>query len=189
MDKFYDHDLRQYLCKQQPLGAGLNVEDFTKVFECVRDGLEHMQSNPTNEKYMHLDLKPANIMVQVEEVNGKTRLKHVAITDFGLARLEDPGDTQLMIRPGYNKLGTSPYNTAPDSRYSHKFDVWAFGMILYEVAFGGTPYRQEIDKWHKSGQADLPELTGDLEHFRNAIQTCLDVNAETRSSSYELSDF
>ncbi len=89
---------------------------------------------------IHRDLKPGNIVVTS---SGQTK-----VLDFGLARLMPTADqTTMQSAPeGSSLAGTLPYlspeqlhGSPPDSRS----DLYALGVILYEMATGERPYAQE----------------------------------------------
>ena len=86
------------------------------------------------EGVIHRDLKPANIIV--EEASGEPR-----ITDFGMAR--DERARRSMTETG-DVLGT-PFYMAPEQfrgerDLDHRIDVYALGVILYELLCGQRPY-------------------------------------------------
>ena len=78
---------------------------------------------------LHRDLKPANILL-----NNKGVLK---IIDFGLARHTDVSYLQEQ-KQQYTKSITSPLYRAPEcflfqKMYSSKVDMWAAGLIFFEI--------------------------------------------------------
>ena len=101
---------------------------------------------------IHRDLKPSNIIVtQAEGSEGSVttfsgvRLPEVKILDFGLARITE-GDVQLTMATEVGVIkGTLPY-MSPEQARGHteaidvRTDVYALGVILYEMLAGSRPY-------------------------------------------------
>eukprot|EP00058_Branchiostoma_floridae_P003276 XP_002588764.1 hypothetical protein BRAFLDRAFT_89809 [Branchiostoma floridae] len=94
-------------------------------------GLEHLASR----RLVHRDIAARNILIC-----GKGTAK---IADFGLARdmyavgyhRQDGGNDLLPLK------WMAPEGLKNEARFTHKSDVWSFGVLLWEVAqLGRTPY-------------------------------------------------
>ena len=90
---------------------------------------------------IHRDLKPSNILV---DETGEPR-----ILDFGLARPVEQGDLTVMTTTG-QVAGTLPYMSPEQARglpdaVDVRSDVYALGVILYELLTGTYPYPVDSD--------------------------------------------
>ena len=112
-----------------PLGAAL------RIARQICDGLAAAHA----EGVVHRDLKPANVLV-----DASGRLK---IADFGLAELTGGGGGHLAGTPSY--MAPEQTTGAP---VDERTDVWAAGVILYEMLCGRLPFRGD----------DAPRLYGSI---------------------------
>ena len=91
--------------------------------------LEHIHQK----KIIHRDIKPENI-----QVDGSGKIK---LMDFGIAKSEGLS----LTRAGFT-LGT-PYYMAPEQvlgqQVTHSVDIYAFGVMLYEMLVGAKPISGE----------------------------------------------
>ncbi len=86
---------------------------------------------------IHRDLKPSNLFVTV--VNGARRVK---VLDFGISKLEN--DTEARVTATQAVVGTplymSPEQVRSAKHVDARTDIWALGIILYELIAGRTPF-------------------------------------------------
>jgi serine/threonine protein kinase len=78
---------------------------------------------------IHRDLKPANVMVGDDD--------QALLMDFGIARSNAPGIPQRTVAGAV--VGTAAYMAPEQARgepVDHRADIYAFGLILYEMLCG-----------------------------------------------------
>ena len=116
-------------CDAHGLGTRERLEIFLEVCAAVQYAHQHL--------VVHRDLKPANILVTEE---GKVKL-----LDFGIAKLIDPDLSDSAERTGtLFRLLTPEYASPEQVRggpISTASDVYALGVVLYELLTGEKPYR------------------------------------------------
>jgi eukaryotic-like serine/threonine-protein kinase len=89
---------------------------------------------------VHRDLKPGNIMLSPARGNGAG--VRVVITDFGLARHQDPGT--LGLTESGEMLGTPCYMSPEQVRgatITPASDIYALGIVIYEMLARALPFQ------------------------------------------------
>lgn len=142
---------------------------------------------------IHRDLKPANILI---EGNGTPR-----ILDFGLARFAQSSFTQAASKTRSGVIQGTPRYMSPEQMQGHseavdhRCDIYALGVILFEVLTGESPFVLEAlnpeslrvvgrQNPKRAGQIN-PALRGDLEAI---LDKALEVDPNRRYSSVRALD-
>lgn len=98
---------------------------------------------------IHLDLKPENILL-FKEVQDKEEKWKVKVSDFGLTR--GSGKMAQILGHTEEGKGTAAYMAPEQILAAHwkdvgkEADIYALGMILYELIDGDLPYSGEAHK-------------------------------------------
>src|SRR5688572_32042438 len=100
--------------------------------EDIASGIDFLH----NMNVVHRDLKSDNVLL--------TKTMEIKLCDFGLARIKENISTKSMFSASY-AIGTLPW-MAPElfllkPIFGRKSDIYAYGMILWEIASRNTkPY-------------------------------------------------
>jgi serine/threonine-protein kinase len=95
---------------------------------------------------VHRDLKPDNLFLVPDEMVGTG--ERVKVLDFGIAKLrDDMRGSSMKTRTGAI-MGTAAYMSPEQcqgliEKLDHHTDVYALGIILYEMLCGGPPFISE----------------------------------------------
>ncbi|MEZ5463788.1 MAG: serine/threonine-protein kinase [Lysobacteraceae bacterium] len=119
-------DLIAY-CDQQRLGLGERL----RLFRSVCAAVSHAHAR----LIVHRDIKPSNVLVNREG--------QVKLLDFGVAKLLDEGADAF--RTGTALAPMTPAYAAPEQLRgeapSTAMDIYALGVVLFELLSGVLPYR------------------------------------------------
>ncbi len=125
--------IRGETLRAHAIRAHLGVRDKLAIAARICDAVHHAHQKGI----IHRDLKPGNILV---DENGQPK-----VLDFGVARATDADRQATLHTTAGEIVGTLPYMspeqvTADPSDLDIRSDVYALGVILYELLAGKRPY-------------------------------------------------
>ncbi|MFK7819932.1 MAG: serine/threonine-protein kinase [Planctomycetaceae bacterium] len=124
------------------------------------------------EGVIHRDIKPENILFNKQG--------HIALADFGLARLAMDSNCEISLTQTRQAMGTLNY-MAPEQyedpkTVDHRADIFAMGVLLYELLTGKVP----------RGSFPPPSSLCDVDAtIDQVINTALQVNPDDRFQSVD----
>jgi serine/threonine-protein kinase len=127
--------LDRTLEKANAAGQKLPVDEVFRLFKQILDGVGAAHK----EGLMHRDLKPANVLVRAKDGVAK-------VMDFGIAKAE--GSTKGPTQAG--GIVGSLFYMAPEQikgqrDLDKRLDVYALGVVLYELVTGVVPFDGETE--------------------------------------------
>src|SRR5512147_2867395 len=129
----------------------LTVDEATKIIEQIAPGLDEAHSKGI----IHRDFKPSNILFDNKGAP--------YISDFGIAKMTQSAGTVT----GSAIIGTPAYmapEQAQGTAVDGRADIYALGIILYEMLTGKQPY-----------EADTPMGVA-IKHITDPVPHILDAN-------------
>lgn len=121
-------DVKSY-CERTALSIPRRLE----LAAAIADAVQHAHERGV----VHRDLKPANVLVDARGAP--------VVVDFGVARASESSiDVAVQTQTG-QLLGTLPYMApeqlgGPRAGVTRQVDVYALGVLLYELLVGRTPH-------------------------------------------------
>ena len=112
---------------------GLPTEEAIDIATQIAEGLEAAHKKGI----VHRDIKSQNIMITND---GKAK-----IMDFGLAKISD----RSQITKDGSTVGTIAYMSpeqATGEKVDARADIWAFGIVLYELITGHQPFAGQYEQ-------------------------------------------
>ncbi len=144
MEYLEGNDLQKQLEREGPL----------KIIDAVRYLLEACEAlaEAHAAKIVHRDLKPSNLFLAQQP--GKRAI--IKVLDFGISKMEGGTTPSAALTKTSALMGTA-YYMSPEQMTSPKgvdarSDIWALGVILYELLAGTPPFPGE----------SMPEIIGGI---------------------------
>ena len=174
------------LAERLEVGPVLSIGESVRVLAKVLSGLGAVH----DAGIVHRDLKPENVFL-VEDADGM----YPKLLDFGVSRAVDPrGELKSVLPTVENAIvGTPQYMSPEQARglrdLDHRSDIWAVGVMLYELLTGQLPFDADAvgDIIIQIATADppafsalRPDLAGPIEHV---VQKAMARKKEDRYES------
>lgn len=172
-------DLEALLARSGPLPIETAVDYVLQAAEAIAEA--HLLG------IVHRDLKPSNLFL-VQRRDGQPLIK---VLDFGISKMVDESrgvtttTSQLMGSPLY----MSPEQLTAQRDVDGRSDVWAIGVILFELVTGSTPFAAEtlpqlcahiLQREPDALRAWLPDAPVELESI---VARCLQKAPQARYQS------
>ena len=154
-----------------------------RLLRDVAEALAHAHSRGV----IHRDIKPANVLIDGQ---------HALVTDFGVAKALGASLPMTGVA-GHTTSGMAigtpaymaPEQLAADPSADHRVDIYAFGLLAYELFIGASPFAAPSPTAIMTAQLTrTPEPLSKLRpgipvSLSNLVARCLDKSADRRPAT------
>jgi serine/threonine-protein kinase len=165
-------------------GRAMSLDDALPIAQQIADALEYAHERGI----IHRDLKPANVKLTADD--------KVKVLDFGLAKAMESLTPATAANPSISPtltiegtragviLGTASYMAPEQARgaaVDKRADIWAFGVVLYEMLTGKQPFEgATVSDTLAAVLKTEPDLTQVPALTRKLLQLCLEKDPKCR---------
>jgi len=166
--------LQDYLEKHK---EDLNEVDLLKMINDTLKGMIYLEEKGI----IHRDLAARNLLVSKD--------LSIKISDFGMGKIV-LGEDYYNSKDKSIPIRWSAIEVLKSKKYSHKSDVWSFGVVIWEIInFGAIPYtgmtNQKVTEEVINGyKLTLPNNSPDI--LKKTLSSCLMTNHTERPTFKEL---
>ncbi len=161
-----------HFCDNRKLDIRTRIELLAQVCDAVQHA--HMKG------VVHRDLKPGNLLVSETEEGFRTK-----VIDFGIAKVVSGAAGENVMETQFGQFVGTPVYMSPEQAeggtidIDTRSDIYALGVILYELLVGSTPIESETIR--KSGIAHLHRTIMDFDPPRPSVRLAK-ATPETRAA-------
>lgn len=181
---YKDSSLNQYIDMERKGKLPPKYDNTAK--QIILCGIAHGMMVLHSRGIIHRDLKPENVLLDSEF--------KPFITDFGVSKFLDPDNLQSQSQ---KYVGTAFYMSPEQldgNNYGHKADVYAFGILMYEVIYGDWAFPELRSPKHdffsvaaKILKIEKPDFSRPIKsHLKELIERCIHKEPKLRPTFREL---
>ena len=136
----------------------LPIPEALRILRDVVDALTEAHA----QGLVHRDIKPENVLL---------RGRHALVTDFGVAKAVSEATGRQKLTTAGVALGTpaymAPEQASADPHVDHRVDLYAAGVLAYELLTGWTPFRASSSQQMLA--AHMTETPEPIRKYRDTV--------------------